>query len=182
MLPPIYNNQLKMVLFSSFAQHNCLKMKSFPPTIIVRHRRENLKKCSLRGLEGRSDFLFFRYPLKQVLPCENYVLLSLDAEKELSHHDHQAGLLILDSTWRYAETMMRNIAFPNSVRKKRLPPNIQTAYPRRQEDCSDPSKGLASIEAIVSALIIMGRSIDGLLDHYHWKDSFVEKNRPLLLP
>jgi pre-rRNA-processing protein TSR3 len=44
-------------------------------TIILRHARENLKKCSLKGLEKRSDFRFFTYP-KDLLPeMPDYILL-----------------------------------------------------------------------------------------------------------
>lgn len=154
----------------------------FPATIVVRHRKENLKKCSLRGLENRTDFLFFRYPLHEFLhPLENYILLSLDTSEELSHEDGAMGLLVLDATWRYAQKMEQQMAFPPSIRRRRLPGHLKTAYPRRQQDCLDPSQGLASVEAIACAYALMGRSLDGLLDHYHWKESFIEKNKCFLL-
>ncbi|MFC2049110.1 ribosome biogenesis domain-containing protein [Chlamydiota bacterium] len=154
----------------------------FPPTIVIRHRKENLKKCSLRGLETRSDFLFFRYPLHEGLPAlENYILLSLDTTEELSAEDGSAGLLVLDATWRYAQKMEQQMILPREIRKRRLPANLQTAYPRRQQDCLDPTQGLASIEAIACAYALMGRSLEGLFDHYHWKESFIEKNKCFLL-
>jgi pre-rRNA-processing protein TSR3 len=154
----------------------------YPPTIVIRHRKENLKKCSLRGLERRPDFLFFRYPLQESLPrLDNYILLSLDTEEELSVQDGAMGLLLLDATWRYAYKMSEQIDFPLNLRKKRLPPHLKTAYPRRQQDCLDPSLGMASIEAIACAYALMGRSLEGLLDSYYWKDSFIEKNTSLLL-
>jgi len=154
---------------------------SFPPTIVIRHRKENLKKCSLSGLEGRSDFLFFRYPLQKSLFCNNYVLLTLDAEEELSAAEAHYGLLILDATWRYATGMEKALPRDASLKKRRLPQRLMTAYPRRQSDCSDPNSGLASIEAIVCAYAILGRNLDGLLDYYYWKDSFLEKNYSFLM-
>jgi pre-rRNA-processing protein TSR3 len=153
----------------------------FPPTIVVRHRKENLNKCSLRGLENRSDFLFFRYPLQAPPPYEHYILLTLEAPEELCRSDHNNGLLVLDATWRYAKMMEKHLPESGSLKMRRLPHNLTTAYPRRQNDCSDPSCGLASIEAIVCAYALMGRSIEGLLNHYHWKDSFLEKNNSFLL-
>ncbi|MCH9625381.1 MAG: hypothetical protein S4CHLAM123_05550 [Chlamydiales bacterium] len=156
-------------------------MKYLPPTIIIRHQKENLKKCSLRGLESRCDFEFFRYPLKTPLSCENFILLAVDAPVELSRADHDTGLLLLDATWRYAKKMEENLNLPSSVQKRGLPKALKTAYPRTQTDCPDPTAGLASIEALYCAYLMMGRSTEGLLDHYYWKDSFLEKNKPFLL-
>lgn len=151
-------------------------MQSFPPTVILRHRRENLKKCSLRGLEQRSDFRFFTYP-KDSLPClSDYVLLTVDAAP-LSSADAGLGLFILDGTWRYAETMYRWVAAKQPFVYRSIPPDWRTAYPRRQPDCPDPEKGLASIEAIFAAYHILGRSTEGLLDGYHWREQFLELNK-----
>src|ERR1700722_16657725 len=116
-------------------------MFNFPPTIIFRHRRENLKKCSLRGLEGREDLLFFTYPSNQLPPVSNYILLTMDGPP-LSEKDGSSGLLLLDGTWRYAERMQRQLSSP--LIERSIPQGFQTAYPRRQDDCKDPTKGLAS--------------------------------------
>lgn len=156
-------------------------MHIFPPTIVIRHKKENLKKCSLSGLEKRPDFLFFRYPLVTPPPCDGYILLSLEASQELSSEDHDYGLLILDATWRYAAMMFNHLPENCSLKARRLPSQFSTAYPRRQLDCSNPECGLASIEALYVAYSIMGRSTEGLLDHYYWRESFLEKNRSYLL-
>jgi pre-rRNA-processing protein TSR3 len=153
----------------------------FPPTIVIRHRKENLNKCSLRGLENRADVCFFRYPLATLPPYKGYILLSLDANEELSSEDKDKGLLLLDATWRYAKQMYLNLPFKESLILRRIPSCFHTAYPRRQTDCSDPIQGLASIEAIACAYFLLERSTEGLLDHYYWKDSFLEKNKSFLL-
>jgi pre-rRNA-processing protein TSR3 len=150
-------------------------------TIVIRHRKENLRKCSLRGLEKRSDFLFFRYPLEEIPPYAGAILLTLEASEELSINDRGSPLLILDATWRYAQIMEKNLPLAGSLKKRRLPSHFITAYPRRQSDCSNPACGLASIEAIVCAHLLLGLPIAGLLDHYYWRDSFLEKNRCFLL-
>lgn len=154
-------------------------MSSFPATTILRHRKENLKKCSLSGLEGREDFLFFRYPLQKPLLLSNYILLTLNAEEELAPSDAGCGILLLDATWRYAQAMEKNLPLTGIV-KKRLPNCYVTAYPRRQSDCAEPGAGLASIEAIVCAYALLGRPLEGLLDNYYWKESFLEKNLNVL--
>ncbi len=155
-------------------------MQSFLPTIILRHRRENLKKCSLRGLEGEPGFQFFSYP-DPVLPNDlsGYFLLSMEG-KPLSQEDALGGLFILDGTWRYAEKMFDNVSILKTLETRSLPSEFRTAYPRKQEDCAEPERGLASIEAIFVAYQMMGRDVTGLLDLYHWKRQFLEKNSHLL--
>jgi pre-rRNA-processing protein TSR3 len=147
----------------------------FPPTFILRHRKENLKKCSLRGLEERSDMLFFTYP-KDVLPdLSQYILLTLDAPP-LTSADAGYGLFLIDATWVYAQKMYKQLKTPHRFQMRSLPSAYQTAYPRRQEDCSDPTRGLASIEALYLAYRILGRDCSGLLDNYYWQEPFLKKN------
>jgi len=52
-------------------------MPDFLPTIILRHRKENLKKCSLRGLEDRMHFV--QYPNEAIPDLTGYVVLTPDA-------------------------------------------------------------------------------------------------------
>lgn len=143
-------------------------MLPFPPTIILRHRKENLKKCSLRGLQNRADMIFYTYPWKHPQPClENYVVLALDAPL-LTKEDRDKGIFLIDGTWRYAEKMLSSLKQPFEQRS--LPP-VGTAYPRRQE----VEQGLASIEALYLAYLILKRDPEELLDQYHWKNSFLAK-------
>jgi pre-rRNA-processing protein TSR3 len=150
-------------------------MESFPPTVILRHRRENLKKCSLRGLETREDMRFYSYPTSILPDLTSYVLLGMDAPV-LSKQESAKGIFLIDATWRYASQMLKQIPTPYPFIIRTLPPNFETAYPRRQDDCPDPTKGLASIEALYLAYVILGRDPTGLLDLYHWKEEFLEKN------
>jgi pre-rRNA-processing protein TSR3 len=147
----------------------------FTPTIILRHRKENLKKCSLRGLETRNDFRFFTYPKETLPDLSNYFLLSFDGPL-LSEADSDLGIFLIDGTWNYAELMMRQLPKPHLFQTRSLPPHFQTAYPRRQEDCPEPSRGLASLEALFLTYHILGRPIEGLLDNYYWKEDFLKKN------
>lgn len=154
-------------------------MQPFPPTLILRHRRENLKKCSLRGLENRNDCQFFTYPRDQLPDMNKYILLSLEAPL-LTRADAHRGLFLLDATWRYAEKMLEQVGAQAGLVHRSIPKNIRTAYPRRQNDCIDPERGLASVEALFIAYIILGRDTTGLLDEYYWKDLFLEKNKHFL--
>lgn len=107
--------------FSFYSTHvNLLNyiMQSFPPTIILRHQRENLKKCSLRGLESRTDFRFFKYPHCHLPELSNYVILTLDAP-QLTKEDHPFGIFLIDSTWRYADKMLRFVENQKILKKKK---------------------------------------------------------------
>jgi len=144
----------------------------FPPTIILRHRRENLKKCSLRGLEKRPDLIFLTYPLAHLPNLDNACILALDAPL-LVEQDNTRALFLIDGTWKHAQTMAKLIPPRGNYIYRSLPPHFQTAYPRRQLDCPDPKRGLASVEALYLAYLILGRSTVGLLDYYYWKEDFL---------
>jgi pre-rRNA-processing protein TSR3 len=147
-------------------------------TLIIRHRRENLKKCSLRGLESRDDLLFFSYPRATLPPLQSYLILTLDAPP-LTASDHAEGLVLIDATWRLAQKMQTGLNLLTHPLRRSLPSGFQTAYPRRQTDCPHPFDGLASVEALYIAHRLMGKKTEGLLDHYHWKENFLEKNKDL---
>ncbi len=151
---------------------------NYPPTIVIRHRLENLKKCSLRGLEGREDFQFITYPYTTLPNLNSYILLCLDGAP-LSEADAPYGLLILDATWRYAAKMLKPFENHPQLIYRSLPAHYRTAYPRRQEDCPDPSRGLASIEAIFLSYRLLGRKTAGLLDNYYWKEQFLNVNNQI---
>ena len=140
------------------------------PTLIYRHKRENLRKCSLRGLETRSDLRFFTYPVQALPPLEQYIVLKVGAPP-LSLSDQNRGLLLIDATWRLAEIMFKHL--PLRIEERSLPSGYKTAYPRRQTECPDPSAGLASVEALYLAHLHLNKSTEGLLDHYFWKEQFL---------
>ncbi|MCB1082632.1 MAG: hypothetical protein KDK63_05760 [Chlamydiia bacterium] len=154
-------------------------MDRFLPTIILRHRKENLKKCSLRGLESRADLHFLTYPTDPIPFLENGLLLDLEAPP-LSSADQGKQLFLIDGTWNYAAVMHRQIPHPEKWTRRSLPANIRTAYPRKQTVCVDPIRGLASVEALFMAHLILGYATEGLLDHYYWKDDFLFLNSSML--
>ena len=150
------------------------------PTLILRHQRENLKKCSLRGLEKTPGFHFLTYPTSCLPDLSDYVLLALDGEP-LTSEDAQSGLFLLDATWRYAAKMHAFVLKQHgkSMKTRSIPSGYKTAYPRCQPDCPDPEAGLASIEALYVAYKITGRDTTGLLDNYYWTEQFLSLNKDL---
>lgn len=147
------------------------KLVAYPPTIVVRHPRERVEKCSIWPLRGRADLVFVTWPVRQILDLSSYVRLDPDGPP-LTAADADRGLLILDGSWRWARRMVSDFQHvpPRSLR------GYRTAYPRVSKIFSDPAEGLASVEALYIAYRILGRPTDGLLDHYHWRKEFLQRN------
>jgi pre-rRNA-processing protein TSR3 len=145
--------------------------RACPPTVIVRHPKENPRKCSILPLRGRPDLIFLTYPVREPPPLDGYVRLAAEGP-ELSAADADKGLLLLDGSWRWAGSMSK--AFLD------VPPRSlhgwQTAYPRVSKRGTDPDNGLASVEALFAAYHILGRPTEGLLDHYRWAEEFLRLN------
>lgn len=140
-------------------------------TYIVRHPKENPKKCSVLPLKGRPDITFLPFPLKQPVDFTGYVRLAAEGPA-LSMADRDAGILLLDGSWRWANAMTR--AF-EEVPARSLH-GYRTAYPRVSKLGTDPDNGLASVEALFVAYHILGRPTEGLLDHYRWSADFLQFN------
>jgi pre-rRNA-processing protein TSR3 len=142
-----------------------------PPTIIVRHPKENPKKCSVLPLRERADVVFLRYPVERMPPLDGYVRLAAEGPA-LSDVDRECGILLLDGSWRWADAMTADFSHvpPRSLN------GYRTAYPRVSKRGTDPGNGLASIEALFLAYHILGRPTDGLLDAYHWAADFLARN------
>jgi pre-rRNA-processing protein TSR3 len=145
---------------------------SFPSTVIVRHPRENPRKCSILPLRGRADLVFLAHPVRERPPLSGYVRLAAEGP-ELSPADAACGLLLLDASWRHAEAMTREF--------QDIPPRslhgYRTAYPRTSKLGTDPVNGLASVEALFVAYHLLGRPTAGLLEHYRWAEDFLRLNR-----
>ncbi len=144
-------------------------------TIILRHRKENKKKCTLEPLKNRDDWAFFTYPKDTLIAPKNCVVLSFEGPL-LTKKDENSSLLLIDGTWRYATKMYDQTPLIHTLEKRSLPSTLKTAYPRKQDDCEKPSEGLASIEALFAAYSILGWDSTYLLDHYPFKDKFLELN------
>jgi pre-rRNA-processing protein TSR3 len=143
----------------------------YPPTIIVRHKAENPRKCSVYPLRGREGLVFFPYPVVNRPPLDGYVRLAAEGP-ELSPADAALGVLLLDGSWRWAGVMTRDFGDvpPRSLH------GWKTAYPRVSKRGTDPDNGLASVEALFLAHHILGRPTEGLLDHYRWGAEFLRLN------
>lgn len=145
-----------------------------PQVYIIRHVRENLKKCSLTPLQGRADLQFIPYPFKGTIPdLSRTIVLSVGAPVL----EEAASLCLIDATWQLASKIDQQL--PAGLTRRSLPPGFVTAYPRRQTGCLDPLAGLASVEALFVAYYTLGLDTTGLLDNYYWRDLFLARNERL---
>ena len=146
-----------------------------PPTIFVVHPRERRSKCSVEALRGRDGFVFWTFPSRGPESLDGYVRLGMGGPV-IGPDDADGGLLVLDGTWRLASKMEPDYA----EMPVRSLPELRTAYPRTSKLFGDPAGGLATIEALWAAYLLMGRPTDELLDHYQWAEQFIEANSSCL--
>jgi pre-rRNA-processing protein TSR3 len=148
------------------------KVTQGPPiTLIVRHPNERPSRCSVYPLRGRPDLRFLDYPPSELPDLAGYVRLAPEGPP-LSAADGDRGLLLLDGSWRWATVMTKMFAFVPA----RSLCGYQTAYPRVSKLYVDPPEGLATVEALFLAHHILGRPTTGLLDHYRWRERFLQLN------
>jgi pre-rRNA-processing protein TSR3 len=143
----------------------------YRPTVIVRDRHENSRKCSILPLKGKPDLRFLTFPLQEKLSLDGYVRLAAEGEP-LSRRDGDCGIFLLDGSWRWVRVMERHF---EDVPARSLQ-GFRSAYPRRSKLGTDPQNGLASVEALFVAHHLLGRPTEGLLDHYFWRDEFLRLN------
>ncbi len=139
------------------------------PTVIIRHPKEKLSKCTLEPLRGLSGLTFHKATPSFTFDATGHTLLALGAPI-LSAEDAQRPLLLLDSTWRLLPALEATLT--GEPIRRRLPA-VPTAYPRISKLSEDPLGGLASVEALYLAQLLLGCDETALLNHYHWKEDFL---------
>ena len=145
--------------------------------LILRDPKESAAKCSLVPLRGTAGVEFVSYRAGREVDGTGRVLLD-PAGELIGEADRGLPLLVLDSSWRRLPKLAATVV--GEPVRRRLPPLV-TAYPRRSKSFEDPSEGLASVEALYAALVLLGcRDVEFLLDQYRWRAEFLERNREAL--
>jgi pre-rRNA-processing protein TSR3 len=124
----------------------------------------------LTPLEGREDITFYRARENWSFDVSGFTVLALGAP-ELSVADVGRPLLLLDSTWRLLPQLE---ACLHGEGVRRTLPAVATAYPRVSKIAEDPHGGLASVEALYLAKLLLGERDDDLLKAYYWREIFLE--------
>ncbi|MBC2594337.1 hypothetical protein H5P28_08685 [Ruficoccus amylovorans] len=173
------------------------------PTVVIRHPKERLSKCSLEPLRGRPDLVFIKAKPGLRFDASGFVLLhtgggvlcpadAVPNEEEKACAAQRAmtacslgplpacfgegkvrPFLLLDSTWRLLPQL--EACLTGNPLPRRLPDGVRTAYPRVSKLAPEPSGGLASVEALYLARRLLGDNDPSLLANYHWREEFLAR-------
>ncbi|HET6204558.1 MAG TPA: hypothetical protein VFI25_17335 [Planctomycetota bacterium] len=145
--------------------------------VVLRDPKESLRKCSLTPLRGRGEVAFFEWRGMTLLDAAGMTLLQVGAPP-LARTDAGRPILLLDCSWKKVERMTRCLRGDPTPRS--IPPGFVTAYPRKSKTFEDPSAGLASVEALYVASVVLGEEDPSLLEGYRFSADFLGRNRDLL--
>ncbi len=151
-------------------------------TVVIRHPKERLSKCSLEPLRDRPEITFYKARPGFTFDATGYILLHTEGEElggknpfsveRATDAASAPKFLLLDSTWRLLPQLEACVI--GEPIRCRLPDGVRTAYPRVSKIADDPTGGLASVEALYLARRLLGDDDPSLLDHYHWRDAFLQ--------
>jgi rRNA small subunit aminocarboxypropyltransferase len=145
-----------------------------PRDTILVHYKGRRSKCTLEPLRGRPGLRFIDFEPEARVSAEGHVVLAVDAPV-ISEADAGRPLMLLDATWRLLLALKRSLHGTFVCRS--LPVDLGTAYPRRSKLEPDPEAGLASVEALYAAPVLLGHRDDTLLESYRWRDAFLDRCR-----
>ncbi len=140
--------------------------------LILRDPRESKRKCSLTPIAGLAGVRVVEYHGRRRLDAGERVFLSPEGE-ELSEKDRGRGLFLVDCAWRKVGALLATV---DGVLHPRRLSRLSTAYPRKSKTFADPAQGLASIEALFAATVILGEPRPDLLEGYRWRAEFLDAN------
>jgi len=141
------------------------------PVTIIRSVKERKDRCTIWPLRNHPLVRVVGYPFKTKPDVGPATLLWTDGPG-LSAADAGKPLVLLDASWRRAQTMRSH--FPDL--ECRSLAGIRTAYPRCSRYGTDPDEGLATVEALYAACRLIGLPTEGLLEHYVWAKDFLASN------
>jgi len=140
---------------------------------------ETPNKCTIAPLAYRTDFHLIPAKGKKVLaPLKSSLLLHHQGDCLTALAESCAkpvGIASIDCVWRRLDTLLNRIEGPVPI-LGRIPEGFQTAYPRSSRKNTDPTGGLATIEAIFVAAAVFGNWDVSLLSEYYFGREFVLLN------
>ena len=146
--------------------------------VVLRDPKESIRKCSLTPLRRRNDFTFLEWRGGlSLFDASGMTLLAVDAPS-LSRVDSGRPVLVLDCSWKKVERMTRCLR--GEPPRRSIPEGLVTAYPRKSKTFPDPEAGLASVEALFVASLVLGEEDRSLLEGYPFVLDFLERNRGAL--
>ena len=144
--------------------------------LVWRDPREARVKCSLTPVAGLPGVRIVEVHGRGRLDAGERILLAPEGQ-ELTAADRGMGLLLIDCAWRKVGSLLRRV--DGDLHARRLP-RLVTAYPRKSKTYPDPEEGLASVEALFAATLILGEPRFDFLAGYRWREEFLGTNFPHL--
>ncbi|MBL8692987.1 MAG: hypothetical protein JNJ88_02705 [Planctomycetes bacterium] len=141
--------------------------------LIVRDARESTKKCSLTPLRGLAGVEFRSWVRERPIALPPCTLLHPDGAA-LSPLDAELPILLVDSSWHHLPQVLRDLT--GEPPRRSIPPGFVTAYPRRSRLYEDPASGLASVEALYVASVLLGIERLDFLHGYRFAPEFLSRN------
>lgn len=142
--------------------------------LILRDARESPKKCSVAGLRGAPGIEIRTWRRGEPFDASGCLLLHHEGPP-LTRADRGHPLLFLDCSWRHVHVLLCDVRGEFALRS--IPGSVRTAYPRRSKLFDDPASGLATLEALYVASLVLGEPRDDLLASYRPASSFLSVNR-----
>ncbi len=159
--------------------------------IIVQDYKERVHKCTATPLRDLPGFAFIRVsmpkPREEPLVLKGGIWLDVDApileraDRKLLGQDGR--VIVLDASWQRVGPLERRIRIKSggSLNRRSLPSVLRTVYPRKSKVYDDPGAGLATVEAIFAATVLLGEPRPEVLEKYYWAQEFLDRNRTSFL-
>ena len=163
-----------------------LKMRAGAPKVVamfyevILDSGETANKCTIAPLSYRSDFHLFRVKGAGAFgPFRSSILLHHEGEcltRIRKSFGEVQGIASIDCVWRRLDVLISRVAgkLPTLAR---IPDGFVTAYPRHSARNTDPTAGLATIEAIFVASAMLGNWDATLFSEYYFGRKFLELNQ-----
>ena len=154
---------------------------------VIQDYKENRRKCTVQPLTGLEGLEIRRLgipvPGEALVEVPAGILLEVDAPvltaEDSVYLNGSGRLVLLDATWVRLVPLVRRLCFKGTsgLQRRSLPGDFRTAYPRQSKLFEDPAGGLASVEAMFAATVLLGVPRKELLRQYRWAGEFLELNR-----
>ncbi|MBN1441624.1 MAG: DUF367 domain-containing protein [Planctomycetes bacterium] len=158
--------------------------------IIVQDFKENRRKCTARPLERLAGVELLRLgrprPGEPPIAIPGGIWLEVGAPTLAADDrgllDGGGRVIVLDASWARLDPLSRRLRVADGRRAERrsLPGRIVTAYPRRSKVREDPAGGLATVEAVFAATVVLAEPRPELLAGYRWAAEFLRLNAAAL--
>lgn len=146
--------------------------------VILKDYRESPKKCSILPLAGRPGIEFVAYDPHAPIGRDftGFTLLHPEGEPA-GRLGSDERLLLVDANWPAARGIYRKLDAGGPALRRIAINGFRTAYPWKK---NSPPNTLASVEALFVVHHLAGIRDDTLLDHYYFREQFLDLNREAL--